>query len=144
MTQNNQPNIEPCDTTQDELAKLFHQCIKNDFRYFLCTTTYCPLGIHNDDSCKTNWFPLLPFSSFIGQNISFMLSSRFQLRDAWAMTNMYIHAFSRSKMIFKANLRSRLTIFWLFCIVNPQILCKCPISFVSITRSQNCINQYHI
>ena len=47
----------PCDTNQDELAKLFHQCIKNDFRYFLCTTTYCPLGIHNDDSCKTNWFP---------------------------------------------------------------------------------------
>ena len=101
----------PCNTTQDELAKLFHQCIKNDFRYFLCTTTYCPLGIHNDDSCKTNWFPLLPFSPFIGQNISFMLSSRFQLREACAMTNMYIHAFSRSKMIFKANLLSRLTIF---------------------------------
>ena len=54
---------------------------------------------------------LLPFSSFIGQNISFMLSSRFQLRYAWAMTNMYIHAFSPSKMIFKANLRSNLTIF---------------------------------
>ena len=64
LTKNNQPNIEPCDTTQDELAKLFHQCIKNDFRYFLCTTTYCPLGIHNDDSCKTNWFPSTFFSFY--------------------------------------------------------------------------------